>query len=79
MKSYPVLITLRREEDGRWSASAPDLPGCGTWGYSQEEAMDHVHEAVTLYIESLIARGLPVPPGVIASGEPVVTVTVTAA
>ncbi|MDO8670683.1 MAG: type II toxin-antitoxin system HicB family antitoxin [Dehalococcoidia bacterium] len=79
MRTYTVPITLQREEDGRWSASAPDLPGCGTWGYSQDEALRHVQEAVALYIESLVARGLPIPPGVTACEATAVTVTVTAA
>ncbi|MBI2863425.1 MAG: type II toxin-antitoxin system HicB family antitoxin [Chloroflexi bacterium] len=72
-------MRLRPEEDGRWSASAPDLPGCGTWAYGQEEALANIQEAVALYVESLIARGLPVPPGVTASARPAATVTIVAA
>ncbi len=79
MKSYPVRINLHQEEDGRWSASAPDLPGCGTWGHTREEALKYIQEAVALYIESLIDRKLPIPPAVNILDEPVVTVTVCAA
>lgn len=79
MKSYSVRIKLQQEEDGRWSASAPDLPGCGTWGYTQEEALKYIQEAVALYIESLIDRGLPIPAGVTIVDEPTVTVIVSAA
>lgn len=53
--------TLRRERDGMWSASAPSLPGCITWGATPTEAQRHLHAAAELYLESLRRRGLPMP------------------
>lgn len=79
MKTYTVRIKLQREEDGRWSVSAPDLPGCASWGQTQEEALANIQEAVTGYIETLVQEGLPIPPRVRASDEPEVSVIVSAA
>ncbi|MBI4322484.1 MAG: type II toxin-antitoxin system HicB family antitoxin [Chloroflexi bacterium] len=55
------------------------MPGCGSWGDTQERAIAHMQEAVALYIESLIARGLPIPPGITVSETPSVNVTVPTA
>lgn len=60
MKEYPIV--LEREEDGRYSVYAPDLPGCTSWGNTREEAIAHIKEAVELWIESAKADGEPVPP-----------------
>lgn len=79
MKTYLVNIQLDPEDDGRWSVWAPDLPGCVTWGDTEEEALANMQEAVRGYIESLIARGLPIPPNVKAIDTPVISVTVSAA
>jgi predicted RNase H-like HicB family nuclease len=60
MKEYPIV--LEREEDGRYSVYAPDLPGCSSWGNTREEAIARIKEAVELWIESAKADGEPVPP-----------------
>jgi predicted RNase H-like HicB family nuclease len=61
MKTYVFRIELEQEEDGRWSAEIPTLPGCATWGHTKEEAMRSLHEAARLYLESLSAHGDPIP------------------
>jgi predicted RNase H-like HicB family nuclease len=59
MKEYPIVLEL--EEDGRYSVSAPDLPGCVSWGEDRTQAIDHIREAIELWIESAKADGEPVP------------------
>lgn len=59
MIEYPIV--LEQEEDGRVSASAPDLPGCFSWGHSREEAIDSMREAIELWIESARDAGDYVP------------------
>ncbi len=78
MKTYIFRIEIEQEEDGRWSAEVPTLPGCATWGYTKEEALRSIHEAAQLYIESLLAHGEPIPAGGPAEvmEEPAVAVTV---
>ena len=61
MKTYIFPVEIEREEDGRWSAEVPTLPGCATWGYTKEEALQSIREATQLYIESLLAHGEPIP------------------
>jgi hypothetical protein len=46
MKSYVFRVELVQEEDGRWSAGIPALPGCATWGYTREEALHNIHDAL---------------------------------
>lgn len=61
MKSYIYRVELIQEDDGRWSAVVPALPGCAVWGYTSEEALEAIHEAAQAYIEILIDDGRPVP------------------
>jgi predicted RNase H-like HicB family nuclease len=35
-------IEIEREDDGRWIAEVPELPGVLTYGKSREEAIAHV-------------------------------------
>ncbi len=62
MKTFVLKVTLK-EEDGRWSATIPALPGCSSWGYSSQEALDNIKDAATIYIEDMIEAGeaLPAP------------------
>ena len=78
MKTYIFRIEIEQEEDGRWSAEAPTLAGCATWGYTKEEALQSIQEAVRLYIDSLLAHGEPIPadgPAEVME-EPAVAITV---
>ena len=58
MRRYSVILT---PEEGGYVVTVPALPGCVTEGDTLEEALANVREAVELYVESLRARGLPVP------------------
>lgn len=51
------------EDDGRWSASIPSLPGCSSWGYSPQEALANIKDAAQIYIDDMIdaGEGLPQP------------------
>ena len=56
MKTYVFPVELEQEEDGRWSASIPLLPGCATWGRTKEEALKSLQEATKAYLEVLLER-----------------------
>lgn len=47
---YPAVFEFD-EEDGGYSVSWPDLPGCLTQGDTAEEAMLRAQEAMALYLE----------------------------
>lgn len=61
MKTYVFQVDIEQDEDGRWAASCPSLPGCATWGHTEEEAIRNIREAVEAYVEDLIAAGEAVP------------------
>jgi predicted RNase H-like HicB family nuclease len=61
MKTYIFEAELEQEEDNRWSATIPALPGCATWGYSKEEALQSLKEAAQAYLDVLIEDGKPLP------------------
>lgn len=48
-------------EDNAYVIIVPELPGCMTHGDSVEHAVKMAHEAIVGYLESLKARGLPIP------------------
>lgn len=54
-------VILYQDEDGVWCAEVPSLPGCYSDGETREAAIENIKEAIQLYIESLTARGLPIP------------------
>ncbi len=59
---YRVLI--EQDEDGVYVAEVPALPGCVSQGRTRSEAISNIKEAIAAYLESLQARGEPVPPSV---------------
>jgi predicted RNase H-like HicB family nuclease len=67
MPREPVVVRYRviidRDEDGVFVAEAPSLPGCVSQGLTREEAMANIKSAISGYLESLRARGEPIPPG----------------
>ena len=38
----PLPIEVEREDDGRWLAEAPDLPGMLAYGQTRDEAIERV-------------------------------------
>jgi len=76
MKTYIFTVGIEQEEDGRWSAWVDALPGCAVWGHSKHEALEALQEAAHAYIQVLVDKGQPIPPGVQSIDAPAVAVTV---
>lgn len=55
-RQYTTLLDPDPDEIG-YTVTVPALPGCITQG----ESIERAREAITLYIESLEADGLPIP------------------
>jgi len=55
-------VTIEQDEDGVYVAEVPALPGCITQGFTRNEVLVNVKEAIELYLGSLEAHGDPVPP-----------------
>ncbi len=61
-KVYQFTCHFIPDEELRgFTVEIPALPGCHTEGDTFEEAKTNVKEAIELYCETLIERGLPVP------------------
>lgn len=60
MQSYTIVIT-EEPEGGGYNVAVPALDGCFTCGETLVEAIANAHEAIDLYIESLVDRGRPIP------------------
>lgn len=54
-------VILEPNERGGFTVLVPSLPPVVTEGDTREDALANAADAIRLYIESLRARGLPVP------------------
>ena len=63
MKTHVFEVEVEQDADGRWAASCPALPGCATWGHTDEDAFRNIQKAVSAYVADLVAAGEPVPAG----------------
>ena len=59
--AYSCHIALISEDDGSFSAVVLNLPGCGSCGPTEEEAIKNVREAISGVIESHNAAGEEIP------------------
>jgi predicted RNase H-like HicB family nuclease len=57
----PIRVELEREEDGRFLASVPDLPGVMAYGASEEEAIRKVKAMALQVLADMIESGEDVP------------------
>lgn len=56
-----TLCPLPPDEGGGWFAEIPDLPGCGSDGETQEEALENLRDAQREWILAAIEMGRPIP------------------
>ena len=60
-KTYRCHILLLKEDDGSYSALVLNLPGAGSCGDTEEEAMRNVREAAAGAIESYLNHDEDIP------------------
>jgi len=59
---YTVILDPETDPEGSgFNVRVPALPGCFTQGATVDEAMARAREAVSLYLESMIAHGEQIP------------------
>jgi len=58
-RRYTVIF--EKEQEGGYHVFCPTLPGCHTQSETIEEGIVNIREAMSLYIDSLVEDGLPVP------------------
>lgn len=56
-----LLIEVDREEDGRWIAEVPDLPGVLAYGDTRQEAIDRAKTLSLRVIADRMENGESVP------------------
>ncbi|MEI6815960.1 MAG: type II toxin-antitoxin system HicB family antitoxin [Bacteroidota bacterium] len=61
MNTHTYRILLSKEPEGGYTVKVPALPGCITFGQTVDDAIEQAKEAISLYIESLVAHGEQVP------------------
>jgi predicted RNase H-like HicB family nuclease len=57
----PLTIEVEQEEDGRWIAEVPDLPGVLTYGETRQEAIDRAQALSLRVLADRLDHGEPVP------------------
>jgi predicted RNase H-like HicB family nuclease len=60
MPRYSVLL-LPDFEAGGYTVEVPSLPGVVTEGDTREEALENAREAISLFLEDMIADGEAIP------------------
>ncbi len=57
-------VLIEQDEDGRYIASCPSLPGCISQGANREEARTNIADAIDGYLKSLRKHNEPIPPAI---------------
>ena len=53
------LINIDRDEDGAWIAECPAIPGCVSQGWTKDEAVANIRDAIRDCLEVRAERGMP--------------------
>lgn len=54
-------VALFEEDKHGFSVEFPDFPDCVTCGDTLDEAVDHAHEALSMFVEELVEQGKELP------------------
>ncbi len=57
----PLTIEVEQEDDGRWIAEVPDLPGVMTYGQTRQEAIDRVQALSLRVLADRLEHGEVIP------------------
>ena len=56
-----LMVEVEQENDGRWLAEAPDLPGVMAYGQDRAEALRRVQALALRVLADRLEHGEPVP------------------
>lgn len=56
-----LRVEIEREDDGRWIAEIPELPGVATYGTTKEEAQKNVEMLALRVLADRLEHGETVP------------------
>jgi predicted RNase H-like HicB family nuclease len=57
----PLTIEVEQEDDGRWLAEVPELPGVMTYGQTRQEAIDKAQALSLRVLADRLEHGESVP------------------
>jgi predicted RNase H-like HicB family nuclease len=57
----PLTIEIEKEDDGRWLAEVPELPGVMSYGQTRQEAIDRAQALSLRVLADRLDHGEPVP------------------
>ena len=60
-RGMTYTVEFDREEDGRWIADVPALPGCLAYGRTRAQALARVRKLASSVVADLLAHHEPVP------------------
>jgi antitoxin HicB len=60
MRTYSIVVDPDPDEGG-FTVTVPSLPGCITQGETIDECVVNAQEAISLYLEDMVAAGEPIP------------------
>lgn len=55
-------VLIERDENGRYIATVPSLPGCISQGKTEGNAKKNIKEAIKLHLSALVEEGVPIKP-----------------
>ena len=61
MARYAFTAVVEQDEDGVFISSCPSLPGCHSQGDTYEEAIEHLKDALQVYLEAKLSLGETIP------------------
>jgi predicted RNase H-like HicB family nuclease len=56
-----LTVDVEREDDGRWIAEVPELPGVLAYGQTRTEAVDRAEALASRVLADRLDHGEPVP------------------
>ncbi|HZL68607.1 MAG TPA: type II toxin-antitoxin system HicB family antitoxin [Candidatus Limnocylindrales bacterium] len=59
--THRFTVIFEEEDEGGYHVFCPTLPGCHTQSETVEEGILRIHEAIQLYVDSLVEDGLSIP------------------
>jgi predicted RNase H-like HicB family nuclease len=57
----PLTIEVEQEEDGRWIAEVPELPGVLSYGQTRQEAIERAQALSLRVLADRLDHGEPIP------------------
>lgn len=56
-----ITYHFEEAEEGGFTATVPDLPGCISEGETLDDSLANIRDALALYVEGSLVEGLPLP------------------